>query len=97
MFDFFSLIGMNLLNASGNNRKSLMKAQGLLPYKSRVVNRSPQRVGFLRRFDLKTGHTHCPYLSGIGYGFRGKYGNKTYLSFQFQMIKKESDSYANPK
>ena len=31
----------------------------------------PHRVGFLRRFGLKTGHKLCPFWSGIGYGFRG--------------------------
>ena len=32
----------------------------------------------------------CPFWSGIGYGFRGNYGSVwTYLSFQFQMSKKE--------
>ena len=48
----------------------------------------PHRVGFLRRFGLKTynGYTVCPFWSGIGCGFRGNYrGVWTYLSFQFQM------------
>ena len=51
---------------------------------------SPQRVGFLSRFGLKTGIG--PFFAGIGgYGFRGNFGSVwTYLSFQFQM-------YANSK
>ena len=48
----------------------------------------PHRVGFLRRFGLKTGM----HRSGIGYGFRGNYVSVlTYLSFQFQMSKKERE------
>ena len=31
----------------------------------------PHRVGFLRRFGLKTGIHFCPFWSGIGLGFRG--------------------------
>jgi len=35
---------------------------------------SPQRVGFLSRFGLKTpGYRVCPFRSRIGYGFRGNY------------------------
>ena len=51
---------------------------------------SPQRVGFLSRFGLKTGIS--PLFARIGgYGFRGNFGSVwTYLSFQFQM-------YANSK
>ena len=34
----------------------------------------------------------CPFWSGIGYGFRGKYESVwTNLSFQFQMCKKERE------
>ena len=81
MFDFFSLIGMNLLNASGNNRKSLMKAQGLLPYKSRVGKRSPQRVGFLRRFDLKTGIHIAHICLELDMVFEGSTGIKRIYRF----------------
>ena len=57
----------------------------------------PHRVGILRRFGLKTG-IHFAHFSlesqGIGYGFRGNYGSVwTYLSFQFQMSKKEREIY----
>ena len=42
-------------------------------------------------------YTFCPLWSGIGYGFLGNYGSVwTYLSFQFQMSKKERE-YANSK
>ena len=34
---------------------------------------SPQRVGFFRRFGLKTVEDFA-HLSGIGYSFRGSYG-----------------------
>ena len=35
----------------------------------------PHRVGFLRRFGLKTGIIYTlPIWSGMGYGFRGNYG-----------------------
>ena len=51
----------------------------------------PQRVGF-GAFLVWDGYTLCPFWSGIGYGFRGNYGSVwKYLSFQFQMSKKESD------
>ena len=46
----------------------------VLPYKPfRYV--LLQRVGFLRRFGLKTGIDFCPFWSGIGYGFQGNYGS----------------------
>ena len=45
-----------------------------------------QRVGFLRRFGLKT----FSFWSGIGYGFQGNYGRiRTYL-FEFEMDFKKS-------
>ena len=38
------------------------------------------------------GYTLRPFWSGMGYGFWGNYGSEwTYLSFQFQMIKKERE------
>ena len=53
---------------------------GVLPYINHI------RVRFLRRFGLKK-----------GYGFQGNCGSvRTYLSFQFQMSKKEK-KYANSK
>ena len=37
-------------------------------------------------------NTLCSFWSGIGYGFRGNYGSVwTFLSFQFQMSKKERE------
>ena len=55
----------------------------------------PHQVGILRRFGLKTG-IHFAQFSlesqRIRYGFRGNYGSvRTYLSFQFQMSKKERE------
>ena len=39
-----------------------------------------------------TGRVFAPFWSGIGYGFRGNYGSAwRYLSFQFQMSKKERE------
>ena len=52
----------------------------------------PNRVGFLCRFGL---NTPCPFWSGIGCGFRGNYGVWTYLSFQFQMSKKEREFFSH--
>ena len=40
---------------------------------SHIGMRPPQRVGFLRRFGLKTG-IDCPFWSGIGYCFKGTKG-----------------------
>ena len=54
----------------------------------------PHRVGFLRRLGLSTGihFAHFGFWSGIGLGFRGNYGSVgTFLSFQFQMSKKERE------
>ena len=52
----------------------------------------PHRVGFLRRFGLKTGTDFSHFGLESGYGLRGKYGSLlTYLSFQFQMRKKERE------
>ena len=54
---------------------------------------SSHQVGFLRPFGLKTGI----HFARIWYGFRGNYGIVwTYLSFQFQMSKKER-KYVNSK
>ena len=51
----------------------------------------PNGTGF-RAFLVRNGYTLCPFWSGIGYGFRGNYGIVwKYLSFQFQMSKKERD------
>ena len=53
----------------------------------------PHQVGFLRPFGLKTG----VHFARIWYGFRGNHGIVwTYLSFQFQMSKKER-KYVNSK
>ena len=53
----------------------------------------PHQVGFLRPFSLKTG----VHFARIWYGFRGNYWIVwTYLSFQFQMSKKER-KYVNSK
>ena len=50
----------------------------------------PQRSWFLRRFDLENWYRLFTFWSGIGYGCRGNYESLwTYLSSQFQMIKKE--------
>ena len=43
-------------------------------------------------FWSENGYTLCPFWSGIGCGFRGNYGSVlTFLSFQFQMSKKERE------
>ena len=48
-------------------------------------------------FWSENGYTLCPVWSGIWYSFRGNYGIVwTYLSFQFQMSKKER-KYVNSK
>ena len=52
----------------------------------------PHRVGGFASFWSENGYTLCPFWSGIGYGFRGNYGSVwTFLSFQFQMSKKERE------
>ena len=49
----------------------------------------PQGGKVLGPFWFENGPRLCPFWSGIGYGFRGNYGNVwKYLSFQFQMNKK---------
>ena len=54
----------------------------------------PQRVGFLRRYGLKTGidFPHFGPESKIGYGFPGNFESvRKYLLFQFQMSSKERE------
>ena len=54
---------------------------------------SPDRVGFLRRFGLKTGmhFAHFCLESGMVFGVTTGVQLRTYLSFQFQMSKKERE------
>ena len=54
---------------------------------------SPDRVGFLRRFGLKTGmhFAHFCLESGMVFGETTGVQRRTYLSFQFQMSKKERE------
>ena len=56
----------------------------------------PQRVTMVfGTFWSENGYTLCPFWSGIGYGFQGILGGYinvwTYLSFQFQMSRKERE------
>ena len=56
----------------------------------------PQRVWFFRLFrSIKNGYTLCSFWFEIGYGFRANYRSVrthySYLSFQFQMNKKEKE------
>ena len=61
----------------------------VLPYISHIGVCRPKGYGFAL-FWSENGHGLCPFWSGIGYGFRGNYRNVwRYLSFQFQMSKKE--------
>ena len=67
---------------------------GILLYKPYKYVPPKRPVGFLGVPGVTTGQYTLPILSGIGYGFRGSYGNvSTYLSFQFQMNKKEIEIY----
>ena len=50
----------------------------------------PQMVGFLRRFALKTGIDFTHFGLGSVW-FSSNYGSVRYLSFQFQMSKKEGE------
>ena len=54
---------------------------------------SPDRVGFLRRFGLKTGMHFAHFGLESGMVFEGTTGVqlRTFLSFQFQMSKKERE------
>ena len=54
---------------------------------------SPDRVGFLRRFGLKTGIHFAHFGLESGMVFEGTTGVqlRTFLSFQFQMSKKERE------
>ena len=54
---------------------------------------SPDRVGFLRRFGLKTDMHFAHFCLESGMVFGGTTGVqlRTYLSFQFQMSKKERE------
>ena len=64
---------------------------GVLPYVSYIGMCSPIGSVFAP-FWSENRYTLCPFWSGIGYGFRGKYGSVwRYLSFQFQMTKKERE------
>ena len=52
----------------------------------------PHQVGFFAPFWYKNRYTLCPFWSGIGLSFRGNHGSvRTFLSFQFQMSKKERE------
>ena len=52
----------------------------------------PHRVGVFAPFWSENWYRLCPFWSGIGYGCRGNYGSVgTYLSFQFQISKKERE------
>ena len=54
---------------------------GVLPY-----------IRVFAPFRSENGYTLCLFCSGIGFGFRRNYGSvRTYLSFQFQMSKKERE------
>ena len=54
---------------------------------------SPDRVGFLRRFGLKTGirFAHFGLESGMVFEGTTRVQLRTFLSFQFQMSKKERE------
>ena len=68
---------------------------GVLPYqhkpKRHVPTTPPPPKGMVYvPFRSENGGRLCTFWSGIGYGFRGNYGNVwTFQLFQFQMIKKE--------
>ena len=65
-------------------------ARGGAPYIS-YIGASPSGRVFAP-FWSQNGYTLCPLRSGIGYGFPENYGSVwTYLSFQFQMSKKERE------
>ena len=53
----------------------------------------PKGYGFFALFrSIKNGYTLCSFWFGIGYGFRANYRSvRTYLSFLFQMNKKEKE------
>ena len=74
---------------------SAIQARGVLPYTSHIgMSRPPQRVGFLRRYGLKTGIDFPQFgpESKIGYGFPGNFESvRKYLLFQFQMSSKERE------
>ena len=65
-----------------------------LIYAIKICAAPKGRPGFLSLFWSENGYTLCPFWYEIGYGFRGNYRSVwTYLSFQFQKIKKEREIY----
>ena len=59
------IAGKTAKNAKIRTRKNFVPRGKYVP---------PHRVGFLCLFALKlNGYRFCPFWSGIGYGFRGKY------------------------
>ena len=73
-------------NAKEETRKTayVYRTRGGLPYVSHMGMCCTKEYGFC------AGYRFCQFWPRIEYGFRGKHGSEwTYLSFQFQMNKKE--------
>ena len=65
---------------------------GVLPYISHFGMCRPKGKGFFCRFGLMAGINFAQFFSRIGCGCQGNYGSvRTYLLFQFQMSKKETE------
>ena len=71
---------------------SVFLTRGLLPYIS-YIGMCGLIGPLFALFWSENGYILCPFWSGIGYGFRGYYRSVwTYLSFQFQINKKEKNT-----
>ena len=88
------LIMSSLLNrplSSFKNHNFQTGGGWVLPYISHIGTCRPLGRVFAP-FWSENGYTLCPFWSGIGLGFRGNYGSVgTFLSFQFQLSKKERE------
>ena len=70
-----------------------MSSRGGTPLYKLYRHVPPHRVGFLRRCGLKTGIHFAHFGLESGMVFEGTTGvNERYLSFQFQMSKKERET-----
>ena len=79
----------------GWEERALKKARGVLPYNKPYRYVPPQRVGFLRRFGLKTGLDFAQFGLESGMVFEGTSGvYERIYPFNSKRIRKK-EKYAN--